>query len=278
MHCEKHFSGISHFIDYLNKPLPKDRRLRSSEKDKTNDPDPWSGAQTFEQAITYATQGKDIDKFSDLFNKASHLIGKGYQLQVFHDVCGAYVDVGAYLTGEPECMVDFSLQESNGKTVDLFIQTNDNCGTSAYELTLRGVTAMILADTLENTGIRCRIFAACYTDLKLNEREGKKGIITVMLKDYQDPLNLYLLSGNLAPSFLRRLYFKAYEIEFPETGSGNYGFSENITDTVINKLKLETFNAVAIGGFEVGRTERIPATVERFLKEIELKLDIKILE
>lgn len=77
-----------------------------------------------------------------------------------YDVCGAYVDVGAFCEGEPECMVEYEEQMMPRQRVArMFVQINYNGGMDVPEIERRGVALSAVVDALEGHGMQCEVWA-----------------------------------------------------------------------------------------------------------------------
>lgn len=113
--------------------------------------------------------------------------------EMAYDVSGDYVDVGRFMSGEPECMAQYDLLEKPVKFLTIFIRCADLNNAFAYY----GMILDII-DYLEVNGTRCRI-AAEINHLAKRTRKITKAQIQV--KDFEEQLNIShfcaaFLSGN----------------------------------------------------------------------------------
>ena len=77
-----------------------------------------------------------------------------------YDVSGAYVDVGAFCEGEPECMVEYEEQlMPRQRVARIFVQINYNGGMDVPEIERRGVAISAVVDALEVHGMQCEVWA-----------------------------------------------------------------------------------------------------------------------
>jgi hypothetical protein len=121
------------------------------------------------------------------------------------DVSGGSVDVGAFLSGVPECMIEYPITEvsSIGRVVTICTSVSASGAVDPDELIKRGTMVAALAMMLEKLGYNTEIWAdlsASSGRTKLHER--------VMVKSAHDMIDvartLYAVAN---PSFLRVLGF-----------------------------------------------------------------------
>lgn len=145
-----------------------------------------------------------------------------------YDVTGGSVDVGRFLMGEPECMIDFIVEPvaSIGKVVHVMYNGSVSGSVSTEALSLRGATCLALIDVLEALGY------STVVDVQFpvrNAREGKAAV-TIRLKNSDEIYDADSLTFAIAhPSMLRRLIFgwwDGVDAKFQQSyGIGNtYGY------------------------------------------------------
>lgn len=126
--------------------------------------------------------------------------------QSYFDVSGGMVDVGRFLDGEPECMVETRLIEiaKPGKVINILVNGSFSGSVGAKEIQKRGVAIIGLIDALE------KLQHSTEVDLEISIREGLTTV--VRLKNAADSLDIDMLMFAVAhPSTLRRLYFACLE-------------------------------------------------------------------
>jgi hypothetical protein len=151
------------------------------------------------------------------------------------DVAGESVDVGRYLSGEPECMLDFPLQESSkvGKIVTLIASVDCFGGVGAKEMYKRGIGITAFAMALTRLGhsveFWCDVF--CNDPCK-SWQTGEKlgGYVRALVKGPNDTLDpSKLLFAYCHDGVLRKLGFAithAWPRQFQQAmhmGGGSYG-------------------------------------------------------
>lgn len=93
--------------------------------------------------------------------EASYELAEHANFAPHWDVTGAEVDVARYLSGEPECMIDFPVQEtlSFGRTVTLVSSMDANCGMDGGGYLERGRVAVALSLALSRLGYSVELWA-----------------------------------------------------------------------------------------------------------------------
>lgn len=127
-----------------------------------------------------------------------------------YDVFGEYVDVGRFLTGEPEC---FGVRVSDNSISNRVVRVNVNIGVSGSvshsAIFSRGAVAIAAIDVIESSGVRVEVYGV-HGSVKC---DGSKLHEThVLLKSANQPLDIDRLVFALChPSSLRRLCFSVLE-------------------------------------------------------------------
>lgn len=119
------------------------------------------------------------------------------------DTQGCYPDVAEYLSGSPECMVDFVMSPSAPRFLHLVVNTTITAEVSNAKLFARGKYILSVIDSLESQGIRVKL-----TVCDSNSRWERHSTVALTIKDYQDPLDEALICYVLGhPSFFRLCQF-----------------------------------------------------------------------
>jgi hypothetical protein len=126
------------------------------------------------------------------------------EFKTFNDTSGAMVDMGAYLSGVPECMLQFEQQHKHKKTVKLLINVSASGGTGSNTLKQRGKTIIAIVDWLEKSGYRVRV-DVCDTVTYWARSEW---VLAFCAKDFAQPLDFSRIAFMAASSaMLRRIFF-----------------------------------------------------------------------
>ena len=222
---EKYTFEYKEFIEYHLHSKEVRKCQSSTEKGKS-----FYGTSTIEEADEIAMcikeweEGKKMleelrDSCPEMFTPRI----EGLALQFQYDVAGCMVDVGRYLDGEPECMVDFIISDSDkdGKIVDIYYEFTNNCDINTKDMMSYGIAVLALVDDLESRGFSCNIYAVGTT---YERGKSVDEITTITIKKAGEALNVEAIMYAFHPSFFRRHWFAFHERK-PYCASG-YGKSE----------------------------------------------------
>lgn len=194
------------FGEYIRLAKGNKNPLASNKKEE----DKWSGTSSLEEACNLALHGWDevrpeVDLLlGDLEPRFSEAFGEYYVTR--HDVAGSFVDVGAYVTGEPECMMEFIPEPDArmGRVVKIVVAGTASSFVKSEHIMKRGIAVLALIDVIHKMGL----------GIELWWDESIRGgyATTVKLHDSAEPMDINTLMFALAhPSMLRRLQFSVQE-------------------------------------------------------------------
>ena len=155
-----------------NKTLAKCDRAREAGKH-----DSFYGG-TLPEACKMAEQGwEDAPDLSAVCNAVLES-GQGQAMRelTVASVSGAFLDIGAFVSGEPECFQEFTPVETP-RGFSLGVALNAHSGISKEQKILRGSVMMAVAQTLERSGFVVELIA-----LMSSENDGHREILTFPLK------------------------------------------------------------------------------------------------
>lgn len=238
------FTSYGEFVAYAgDNPEPK-----SSNKDGGSG---WQGGtKTLTEAASLATEGwseirPEVDNLLDtvterLAERLSNLYVPRY------DYGGAYVDMGKFLQGDPECMVTFNAEPAGamGRVVKIAVAITASSMIDPDDIKRRGVAILALVDTITKLGCGVEV----WVDSTIRGTGDKRFTTAVKLHDSNDTLDINSIMFGLAhPSMLRRLVFSIQERspKAKEQGvGGGYGYPDKIGitanqefDVVVEKLQ-----------------------------------------
>lgn len=186
----------------------------------------WFGTSSLEQAVGLVQQGwdgrPDLSKLSsDIESVTSSEVAK---INLEHQVQGAYVDVGAYIEGVPECMVQF-VEQPEPKVVRLAFNISTSASMSREAFANRGAVTLAICNKLQLAGYAVEIVA-----YECCQSGSSKHGVSWVLKSSAQPLDEDSLAFWCChPSALRRIHFLYCEsmddkvrAEFGYNG-GSYG-------------------------------------------------------
>ena len=204
----------AYIADLSTDDYAKQSSIRSS-------PD-WAGSVDFADAVNQARTGLELEKIDLAVNGAEKLTSS--VIAPVYGVSGAYVDVSMFLTGEPECMVDFQPQETT-RYVTLFVDVAEMSEVTKKQFELKAIAAGCLVDELESNGVRVELIAVGYTHIT----KGGPNVYLesrVTIKKFMEKLSLAQLTGALATSYFRRLTFAFIEKYYAKHGDVPSGYGK----------------------------------------------------
>ena len=149
----------------------------------------------------------------------------------YQDVTGSSVDVALYLDGEPECMTQWTIDDTVkvDRVVTLVISTAVHCGISSDAIKRHGQALIAMLEAIDASGVQTEVWA----DMMINGSASKTGRVAVRLKtpgDAFDP-GLFMYAMTHA-SFLRALGLAASHAlpkawHKPLSVGGSYGSPVN---------------------------------------------------
>lgn len=145
------------------------------------------------------------------------------------DVSGGAVDIDRFLTGDPECMIESTLQPTtkHGRVVKVLVGSMASCGVPKEQLVERGTVLLAMAEILRMAGLSMELWAEC----RMSSGNGGKNSVSqlVQILAAGSPIDIDDMMFPLAhPSMLRRMFFGGLDHLGPEgkkVGAGAfYGY------------------------------------------------------
>lgn len=214
----RNFESLEKFYDFCETEIPptKNRHTWSSHS-KSSDAVNSKGTKDWEEAVRLARFGwpeglKDLDYYEELADRDYGKREYSNLWDIELSTQGAYVDVEAYLTGQPECMCEFKSKNVN-KFADIIVNATYSCFVKKETVFNRGREIMKLVDALEKHNIKTRIVIFENVCAK-GMNNGDRYIVKIVAKDYNQMLDQDQLAFPLLhASFLRRYCFACIEQE-----------------------------------------------------------------
>lgn len=187
----------------------------------------WAGTATLSDAVGLALNGwhdirPSVDKlFGDVESHINNVLDSKFQ--TFHNYSGHVVDMGRYVQGDPECMLDYVdvPQAGMGKVVRILINITASAYISAEDIQRRGVAVVALIDTLHKLGVGMELWVE---DAIHGSGDGKKYATRAKIHDSESMMDIDSLMFALAhPSMLRRIVFSVQEQSKTAKGQGANG-------------------------------------------------------
>lgn len=204
----------------------------------------WHGTATYEDAIRLAKNGwtgirPTVDAMMEkIRDRIADRTANTYEM--IWDVCGSFVDVGAFLSGEPECMIDPrpTPTRQGGKVIRIHYNTGGLGGATAECMTARGVAVLALIDALTMLGASTEITVE--TSAKYNDRT-----ITVLgrVKEAHEPLDVNRLTFILGNPAMHRRINWATRGAFGLSGCTNGGSAGSCRITMADEIGADVIVA-----------------------------------
>lgn len=202
----------------------------------------WNGNVSWLEAKKLALQGwqdglEQVKKYqTEITPQITEKVIRPSQI---YDVAGYNVDVGRYLSNDPECFVsrEFVVNNSPGRVFTLVCSISFSAAIEPETIIQRGAIICALVDAIEYAGHRVEIICNWAVSKYSNEkyRTGKtkeNGWLEVdtTIKKANQPLEMIELAFCLAhPAMLRRIMFSVAEIEGWSDFAYAYGYPAEAT-------------------------------------------------
>jgi hypothetical protein len=224
-----HYELFSSFGEFIAR-ASSNRDPRSS--DKKWDDKNWAKTNTLSEGVKSASVGyaeirPQVNAIMDIMEE--RLAEKfGNRFVTHYDVAGAFVDVGRFVTGEPECMVQWAEEPSAsmGRVVRVCVAGTASASVTSEAIIKRGTAIVALLDTLHKLGVGVELWWDSTISGDKNDKKQTVYSTAVKLHDSSEPLDVDALMWAVAhPSMLRRLVFSVQEqSEYAdEQGAREYG-------------------------------------------------------
>lgn len=238
------FDSLGDFIRYAkDNPTPKESN--QAKRDSFNYTDTLSDACNLALHGWDEIRGEVDAQLDELVEHINDAFGEFYVSE--HSTSGAFVDMGRFVTGEPECMVAFvsEPQARMGRVVKIVMNAVVSGHVNADLIKKRGIAILALVDTIHKLGVGIELW------WEESMTGGKQEFSTLTkLHSSEEPMDINSLMFSLAhPDMLRRLQFSVQEQhkEWKAQGAyigGGYGHIHDLFspkhrdyDVVVEKLQ-----------------------------------------
>lgn len=219
---------------------------------RNTDDNVWSGTGSFGEAVKLAKEGwSDVRPQVDLLTEKVNFQMKEVTHNAFqpvYDVQGAMVDVRAYLSGEPECMIDFlPIEQSRvGRVVTLIVQIGAAGSVSADNLLARCAAISALVDTLAVAQHSCEIWVE--STVRPSGGRDKVSTLTYVtkVKDASERFDVDSFAFTMGhPSMLRRVIFSCRERESASVRK-TFGIGQNYGQSIEGCSQADNVGATIV--------------------------------
>lgn len=162
---------------------------------------------------------------------------EGLGLDYRWDVVGQMVDVGTFVTGNPECWLEADPIETPKETISIKVNCSTPGSTSAKSIEHRGAVITALIDALYS-----KYFIDITFEITGGSVCGEKDIQAIFKLNTKNGYSRNMVAFYAAhPALLRRFFFATCEIELERNSCGGYGSSTEVSkkgvDIVFPELK-----------------------------------------
>ena len=205
MKTYRYFNSLDEFVETANQ-TPQSYRKSSKTGSQS-----FTGCKSIESAIEITKNGFELDKLHTLLNGIKSV--DKYEIESYYDIAGCEVEIGRMMAGEPECMLEFTMQEQH-KFIHLIIGLSEACGIDSEQILNRAAAICSIVDHLENNNYRTKLSITFYNPQMKNSsssRDIDTHFIMVNIKEYMEPLSINKLAGVMHTGTNRRIYFMYME-------------------------------------------------------------------
>lgn len=206
------FDSFNAFITHAEQNPNGDRRLTNFHNEN------WHGARNLEHAVTTARAGLPGDGVKALAvaqtASADYRALDGYRAETFFDTAGAYVDMGRYLSGEPDCMVDYQFQQVNEIRPVVTVACNVAvlASVDADAIRARGEATVAAIQAIETSGRSVEVWADMTSKCCADGYRDKSVRVSVLIKRAGDVFDIgKFMFCMTSPAMFRVFGFNARE-------------------------------------------------------------------
>lgn len=218
----------------------------------------FSGTETFEEAIDLATNGwqDGRERLEELRASLDRFVSGAVAAKsktLHHDVTGEFLDVGRFLSGEPECFGEFREAEggtARSKVVKIVANVSAIGSVDTPSIFSAGAAIFAAVDILESLGTRVELWLGSGSE---NWNGGRLQVL-VKIKDAGQPSEPDRIAFFLAHNAtLRRLFFSV---------EAQRGFAASNSRTTPLELEAGTIVTPEVQHYDNTQERRIARVVE----------------
>lgn len=237
--CYRDHYDWSEFVDQASKRTttePSDDLASRRPGDKWHGAS-WSEALNMARTDGYRDAIPEADRFSQAVSDTIITERLATTFEPVWEVTGSEVDMGRYLSGLPENMIEATPMRISraGRAVRIAVPVAYRYNISADVIMRRGAAVMALVDVLARAQHPLEIWAGCAV-APTYRRIGLRGVTMVKVQEANAPLDMGRIMFALAhPTMLRRLIFSLQEQKsqtirqrFGFTSNGGYGMPQGL--------------------------------------------------
>jgi hypothetical protein len=138
---------------------PDEAWSRDPWKEYSEDVDSWAGAHSMPAARDQYQYGWERLAEEMSLGNPAHTVNRAVEneFDVVRDTSGGCVDMGAFVSGVPENMLNFVMHERSRRTISILYNVCASGSTDKDSLIMRGMKVASICDYFEKCGYRVRI-------------------------------------------------------------------------------------------------------------------------
>jgi len=220
---------------------------------------------SYNQAIEMLESGwpEGVKEVSDITETITDKITQDAATTVSYDVTGDFLDVGTYLTGQPECWGLMETIEGPKNEIDIIVNVTYSYSVKQETIYNRGAAITALIDQLQKTHFVNVKFVQRVDDSGSFNGKNLEIIFNVnMQNDYSRDLIAFYAANS---SFLRRLIFAIEEKYIGKDSLGTYGHIAKYDNA--NDKNTVYFKEVVPNDSQWNTPETAAAEVKKLIEE-----------
>lgn len=230
------FSSLVELVDYAA-ATPKSKRQASDERNTWQCE--WAKSDSLEHAMELAHKGyaeirPQVEALMEVMEeRLAERFGNRFVTD--YAVSGGSVDMGKFVTGEPECMLEWVSEPaaSMGRVVKVCLAGTVSSDIKPDMIIRRGTAVVALLDTLHKLGVGLEL----WWDSTIRGSDMVDHSTAVLLHDSSEPLDVDNLMWAVAhPSMLRRVTFAVQERSQTAKAQGVGGGYGRCTDMALPRI------------------------------------------
>lgn len=239
----KDFNSINHLIQH-NKDGQVNKNIWAHGCSSTTGTKSFTMTDSFEDAMDLMLKGwsEGAKKLTSSLNIANSKMQDKEVKRAIHDVVGFQASVPRYLQGIPTNMVNKKSVKQKQKIVTLTKSIAYSAMIKANQILEDSVKFLQIVQAIEKKGMRVNVYVVWHS-----KKDDEETIFKTKIKSASERLNVSKMSFPLMhPSFLRRIMFRAIEVNHEIKNNWSYGYGQPMHNTQEYLDKNEYFIPVMI--------------------------------
>lgn len=198
------FDGILRTLAFVEQACGRFGNRKPTNRDssfKRRDQSDWTLYETYDESVHAMRHNPErFRKFkeSDMLLHENESVGNSIEF----DNAGDFLDIGKVLTGEPQCFGVMCGGRIENRFCSIVVNGNARCDVSDKAICRKASRTLRLIDMLEMNGVRCEL-GMVFTTHQVH--------CEIIVKQYNDPLDINDLAVALSPDFFRWVVFRLTE-------------------------------------------------------------------